>query len=45
MGLVVADDGWRIPDEVWAQMEPLSPARPAHPLGCHNPGVLRAARE
>ena len=25
MGLVVADDGWRIPDEVWAQMEPLLP--------------------
>src|SRR6266545_1563614 len=39
MGLVVADDGWRIPDEVWAQMEPLLPERPAHPLGCHNPRV------
>jgi hypothetical protein len=23
MGLVVEDDGWRIPDRVWAQMEPL----------------------
>src|SRR6266545_2431834 len=22
MGLVVADDGWRIPDKVWVQMEP-----------------------
>lgn len=39
MGLVVADDGWRIPDQVWAQMEPLLPERPAHPLGCHNPRV------
>jgi transposase len=39
MGLVVEDDGWWIPDEVWAQMEPLLPARPSHPLGCHNPRV------
>lgn len=39
MGLVVEDDGWRIPDQVWARMEPLLPGRPAHPLGCHNPRV------
>jgi transposase len=39
MGLVVRDDGWRIPDEVWARMEPLLPEWPAHPLGCHNPRV------
>ena len=39
MGLVVKDDGWRIPDRVWARMEPLLPPRPAHPLGCHNPRV------
>ncbi len=39
MGLVVEDDSWRIPDEVWAQMEPLLPERPPHPLGCHNPRV------
>ena len=39
MGLVVEDDGWRIPDQAWAQMEPLLPERPAHPLGCHNPRV------
>src|ERR687887_146746 len=39
MGLVVKDDGWRIPDRVWAQMEPLLPPRPPHPLGCHNPRV------
>jgi len=39
MGLVAKDDGWRIPDEVWAQMEPLLPERPPHPLGCHNPRV------
>ena len=35
MGLVCSDDGWRIPDWLWAQMEPLLPERPAHPLGCH----------
>ena len=29
MGLVVSDDGWRVPDEVWVEMEPLLPARPA----------------
>jgi putative transposase len=39
MGLVARDDGWRIPDEVWAQMERLLPPRPPHPLGCHNPRV------
>jgi transposase len=39
MGLLVKDDGWRIPDEVWAEMEPVLPPRPAHPLGCHNPRV------
>jgi len=35
----VRDDGWRLPDELWAKMEPLLPARPPHPLGCHNPRV------
>ena len=39
MGLVVKDDGWRIPDWLWEQIEPLLPERPAHPLGCHNPRV------
>jgi putative transposase len=39
MGLVTRDDGWRIPDELWAKMEPLLPPRPPHPLGCHNPRV------
>ena len=37
MGLVKQDDGWRLPDELWAKMEPLLPPRPSHPLGCHNP--------
>lgn len=35
----VRDDSWRLPDELWAKMEPLLPARRAHPLGCHNPRV------
>jgi transposase len=32
-------DQWRIPDELWARIEPLLPPRPPHPLGCHNPRV------
>ena len=39
MGLVVRDDGWRIPDWLWERMEPLLPAPPSHPLGCHRPRV------
>ena len=39
MGLVVDDDGWRIPDELWAQIQPLIPKGKPHPLGCHNPRV------
>jgi transposase len=35
----VTDDGWRLPDALWAKMEPLLPERPKHPLGCHNPRV------
>jgi len=39
MGLVTKDDGWRIPDALWKQMEPLLPPGKKHPLGCHNPRV------
>jgi putative transposase len=39
MGLVSKDDGWRVPDRTWERMAPLLPARPSHPLGCHNPRV------
>jgi transposase len=39
MGLVERDDGWRIPDVLCAQMEPLLPAGKPHPLGCRNPRV------
>ena len=39
MGLVVKDDGWRIPDDLWEAMETLLPPRKKHPLGCHNPPV------
>lgn len=34
MGLVVKDDGWRVPDELWERIEPLLPELPPHPLGC-----------
>lgn len=32
-------DDWRIPDELWAKIEPLLPPPKPHPLGCHNPRV------
>jgi putative transposase len=35
----VRDDGWRLPDALWAKMELLLPPRPKHALGCHNPRV------
>jgi len=38
-GLVCKDDGWRLPDWLWAQIEPLLPLRPSHPLGCHRSRV------
>jgi transposase len=39
MGLVTTDDGWKIPDELWAKIEPLLPPGKPHPLGCHNSRV------
>src|SRR6202140_3272888 len=39
MGLVVTDDGWRMPDWLWERIVSVLPARPPHPLGCHNPRV------
>jgi len=30
---------WRIPDELWAHIQPLLPPRKPHPLGCHRPRV------
>ena len=39
MGVVDADDGWRLPEWLWARIEPLLPERPSHPLGCHRPRV------
>src|SRR5215212_11358076 len=36
---IVRDDGWRLPDALWAKMEPLLPPRPKHKLGCPNPRV------
>jgi len=44
--LVKSDDGWRLPDELWEQMDPLLPPRKPHPLGGHNPRVSdRAAMD
>ena len=39
MGLVVADDRWRMPDWLWERLEPLLPPPPSHPLGCHRARV------
>lgn len=39
MGLVTKDDGWRLNDKLWKQIESLLPERKPHPLGCHNPRV------
>lgn len=39
MGLIAKDDGWRIPDALWKQMEPLLPPPKPHILGAHNPRV------
>ncbi len=30
---------WLMPDELWAEIEPLLPPGKPHPLGCHNPRV------
>jgi Putative transposase of IS4/5 family (DUF4096) len=30
---------WRLPDAVWARLEPLGPARQPHRLGCQRPRV------
>jgi putative transposase len=38
-GRRVRDDVWRLLDDLWTRMEPPLPARPKHPLGCHNPRV------
>lgn len=35
MGMIVKNDGWRISDELWEQIQPLLPPPPPHPLGCH----------
>ena len=35
MGLVSTDDGLRMPDWLWEQIEPLLPSAPEHPPGCH----------
>jgi len=34
-----AGHNWRIPDELWAKIQPLLPPRKPHPLGCHRPRV------
>lgn len=48
MGLAIKDDGWRLPDALWARMEVLLPVHEPkpHPLGCHRQRVPdRAAME
>jgi hypothetical protein len=31
MGLVVRDDGWRMPDWLWERIAPVLPSPPSHP--------------
>ena len=45
MGLVVKDDGWRMPDWLWERIGPLLPPSPPHPLGCHRPRVPDQRRD
>ena len=44
MGLVIEDDKWPIPDELWERIVPLLPDPPPHPLGCHRPRCLIGMR-
>jgi transposase len=39
MGLVVKDDGWRIPEKLWVQMTHFIPKGKPHKFGGHNPRV------
>jgi putative transposase len=39
MGLVVRDDGWRMPDWLWERIAPVLPPLASHPLGCQRPRV------
>ena len=38
MGLIQKDDGWRIPDALWLEIEKLLPKPKWHPLGCYRRG-------
>lgn len=35
MEMSKSQEKWLISDELWIRIEPLLPARPVHPLGCH----------
>jgi transposase len=37
MGLVIEDDGWRVPDALWERIEPLLPKGKPHPWGVCRP--------
>jgi transposase len=39
MGLIFADDGWRIPDALWEKMRTLIPPGKPHPNKGHNPRI------
>ena len=44
MTYTVHDDGWRIPEALWAKIEPLIPVPPeTHPWGVHRPRVPNRA--
>lgn len=41
--MLTSAEQWRMPDALWARIEPLLPPPKPHPLGCHHPRVPNRA--
>jgi transposase len=41
--MIKSKQQWYISNELWAEIEPLLPPPPPHPLGCHRPRVNNRA--